>query len=97
MYEIYFPGRAHVRVSVCVIGMVIGKTYFDVKANINCDICYFGIVARISELFQQSGLEDVLKEVPKGSGLEGVLEEVPEGAHVRDFRRQLQISRYEFI
>ena len=37
-------------VSVCVIGMVIGKTYFDVKANIDCDICYFDIVARILEL-----------------------------------------------
>ena len=75
-------------VSVCVVGMVIGKIYFDVKANIDCDICYFDIVARISKLvvikfyFWQSGLEDVLEEVPEGSGLEGVLEEVPEGVSV---------------
>ena len=82
-------------VSVCVVGMVIGNIYFDVKANIDCDICYFDIVARISKLvvikfyFWQSGLEDIPEEVPEGSGLEGVLEEVPEGVPVRDFRRQL--------
>ena len=84
-----YCANSHTRpVSVCVVGMVICKIYFDVKANIDCDICYFGIVTRILELivikfdFWQSGLEDVLKEVPKGSGLEGVLEEVPEGVSV---------------
>ena len=72
MYEIYFPGRAHVRVSVCVIGMVIGKICFDIKANSDCDICYFDVVARISELvvikctFWQGGLEGVLEDIPEG-------------------------------
>ena len=77
-------------VSVCVVGMVFGKIYFDVKANIDCDICYSDVVARISELV-------VIKFDFWQGGLEGVLEDVPKSVHVRDFRRQLQISRYEFI
>ena len=77
-------------VSVCVVGIVSGKTYFDVKANIDCDIYYFNIVAQISELV-------VIKFDFWQGGLEGVLEDVPKSVHVRDFRRQLQISRYEFI
>ena len=57
-------------VSVGVIGMVIGKTYLHVKANIHCDICYFDIVAWISEVavikfdFWRDGLEDVSEGVP---------------------------------
>ena len=77
-------------VSVCVVGMVFGKIYFDVKANIDCDICYSDVMARISELV-------VIKFDFWQGGLEGVLEDVPKSVHVRDFRRQLQISRYEFI
>ena len=76
--------------SVCVVDMVIGKIYFDVKANIDCDIYYFNIVAQISELV-------VIKFDFWPGGLAGVLEDVPEGIPIRDFRRQLQISRYEFI
>ena len=77
-------------VSVCVVGIVSGKTYFDVKANIDCDIYYFNIVAQISELV-------VIKFDFWQGGLEGVLEEVPESVPARDFRRQLQISRFKFI
>ena len=77
-------------VSVCVVGMVFSKINFDVKANIDCDICYFDVVARIQELV-------VIKFDFWPGGLAGVLEDVPEGIPIRDFRRQLQISRYEFI
>ena len=74
-------------VSVCVVDTVIDKTYFNVKANIDCDICYFDVVVRISELV-------VIKCTLWQGGLEGVLEDVPKGVPARDFRRQLQISRY---
>ena len=66
--------------------MVIGKTYFDIKANIDYDICYYDIMARISELV-------VIKFTCWQGSLEDVLEEVPKAIPARDFRRQLQISR----
>ena len=58
-------------ISVCVVGIVIGKTYFDVKTNNDCDIFYFDFVARILELviikctFWQGGLDRGPDDVPK--------------------------------
>ena len=60
--------------------MIISQTFFDVKSNIDCDICYSNIMARISELV-------VIKFTFWQGGLEDVLEEVPEGVLARDFRR----------